>query len=268
LAQRLGENQRFAAAGAVLTTSTMALVAYSESSWAKFVPVVLAIPVLIALSQIRGKEIDFGRASGAEDAHAHRPQRARRQGALLKNSRLLIFAACVVLFHLANASMLTLVSGMVAHEGKRQAAPLVAALIIVPQVIVALLAPWVGQWAEKYGRKPLLLLGFAALPIRAVLFALTSDPLALTAIQVLDGITGAVVGVMTPLVIADVTRGTGRFNLAQGMFGTAMGVGASLSTTLSGLVVHHFGPTAGFVCIAGEGLAALATVAIFLPETK
>ena len=186
----------------------------------------------------------------------------------MNNSRLLIFAACVVLFHLANASMLPLVSGMLAHEGKRQAAPLVAALIIVPEVIVALLAPWVGQRAEKNGRKPLLLVGFAALPIRAMLFAVTSDPLALTAIQVLDGITGAVVGVTTPLVIADVTKGSGRFNLAQGMFGTAMGVGASLSTTLSGLIVYHFGPLAGFACLAGEGLIAFLILAIFLPETK
>ena len=66
----------------------------------------------------------------------------------------------------------------------------------------------VGERAEKHGRKPLLLVGFAALPIRAVLFALTNDPLALIAIQLLDGITGAVLGVMTALVIADVTKGT------------------------------------------------------------
>jgi MFS family permease len=164
--------------------------------------------------------------------------------------------------------MLPLVNGMLASEGKGQAAPLVAALIIVPQLIVALLAPWVGQQAETRGRKALLLVGFAVLPIRAVLFALTTNPLALTAIQVLDGITGAVIGVMTALVIADVTKGTGRFNLAQGMFGTLMGVGASLSPTLSGLVVHHFGYRTGFVSLAAEALVALVVLALFLPETK
>jgi MFS family permease len=157
---------------------------------------------------------------------------------------------------------------MLAHEGKHQAAPLIAALIVVPQLIVALFAPWVGQRAEQQGRKPLLLVGFAALPIRAMLFALTSNPLALMAIQVLDGITGAVLGVMTALVIADVTKGTGRFNLAQGLIGTMMGVGASLSPALSGLIVQHFGLTAGFVSLAAEGLAAFAALAIFLPETK
>jgi MFS family permease len=101
LAERLGQNQRFAAAGGVAVTLTMALVAYAESPWAMFVPVALAVPVLVALSQIRGEEIDFGRASGAEQASADRPQRATRDTALLRNRRLLIFAFCGVLFQLA-----------------------------------------------------------------------------------------------------------------------------------------------------------------------
>jgi MFS family permease len=268
LADQLGQNQRFAAAGGVAVTLTMAVVAYSESPWAMLVPVALAVPVLFALFQIPGDEIDFLRASGAEDANARRPRRASRHGALLGNRRLLIFAACMVLFQLANASMLPLVSGMLAREGQQEAAPLIAALIIVPQLTVALFAPWVGEWAEEYGRKPLLLVGFAALPIRAVLFALVDNPHTLIVIQLLDGVTASVLGVLTALVIADVTKGTGRFNLAQGVFGTMMGVGASLSPTLSGLIVHHFGYAAGFASLAGEGLLALAILAFFLPETK
>jgi len=191
LAERLGQNQRFAAAGGVAVTLTMAVVAYSDSPWAMFVPVGLAVPVLVALNRIRAGEIDFGRASGADQTRAARPKRAGRLAALLKNRPLLIFAACVVFFQLANASVLPLVNGMLASEEKRQAAPLVAALIIAPQIIVALLAPWVGRQAEKRGRKPLLLVGFGALPIRAALFAATDDPFALVAIQALDGITGA-----------------------------------------------------------------------------
>jgi len=233
-----------------------------------FVPVALAVPLLVALGQIRGEEIDFRRASGAEQGRSGRPQRATRDAALLRNRQLLIFAFCAVLFQLANASMLPLVSGVLASEGKRQAAPFIAALIIVPQLIVALLAPWVGRQAEKRGRKPLLLMGFAALPIRAMLFALFSDPYALIVIQILDGITAAVLGVMTALVIADVTKGTGRFNLAQGIFGTIMGVGASLSPTLTGLIVYRFGPSAGFVSLAAVGLVAFLVVAVLLPETK
>jgi MFS family permease len=268
LAERLGQNQRFAAVGGVAATLTMAVVAFSESPWAMLVPVALVVPVLVALSRIRADEIDFGRASGAQQAKTDGPERAGRLAVLFNNRPLLIFSACVVLFQLANASMLPLVNGMLASEGKREAAPAVAALIIVPQIIVALLAPWVGQQAEKHGRKPLLLVGFATLPVRAVLFALTDNPLALVVIQVLDGITGAVLGVITALVIADVTSGTGRFNLAQGMFGTLMGIGASFSPTLSGLIVYHFGYSTGFVSLAVEALIALVILAAFLPETR
>ena len=267
LADQLGQNQRFAAAGGVVVTLTMALVSYSESPWAMFVPVTLAVPVLIALSQIRSDEIDFRRASGAEHTQADASQRVSH-AALLKNRRLLIFAACTVLFQVANASMLPLVTGMLAREGQHKAAPLIAALIIVPQFAVVLLAPWVGKRAEESGRKPLLLVGFAALPIRALFFALTDNPQALIVIQILDGITASVMGVMTPLIIADVTQGTGRFNFAQGVFGTAMGIGASLSPTVSGMIVYKYGPSAGFVTLASEGLLALLIVALFLPETK
>jgi len=268
LAERLGRNQRFAAAGGIAATVAMAVIAYSGSRWTMFVPVALALPLLAALSRIRGDEIDFRRASGAGSAPRGDPQTRGRHLDLLRNRRLLIFAACAVLFQVANASMLPLVGGMLAAEAGRHAAPLLAALIIVPQLVVALFAPWVGRRAEQRGRKPLLLIGFAALPIRALLFALFSDPLALIVIQILDGITGAVLGVMTALVIADVMEGTGRFNLAQGFFGTLMGLGTSLSTTLSGLIVHHFGHAVGFASLAAEALVALLVLALFLPETK
>lgn len=266
LPERLGQNQRFAAAGGVVVTLTIS--AYSASSpWARFAAVALAVPALVALKHIRPQEIDFGRASGAQSAGADRLQRASR-AALLRNGRLLTFAGSVALFQLASAPLMALVGGMLAHEGRPEGAPLLAALIIVPQLLSGLLAPWVGHWAEKHGRKPLLLVGFAAMPIRALLFALISNPLSLIAIQLLDAVTAAVLGVMTAVVIADVTQGTGRFNLAQGMFGTVTGVGASLSPALTGLIVHHFGPSIGFVSLAGEGLLALLVLAVFLPETK
>ena len=130
------------------------------------------------------------------------------------------------------------------------------------------MAPWAGRRAQSWGRRPLLLTGFAALPIRALCFALISDPLLLVGVQVLDGISATVLGVLTALVIADITSGTGRFNLAQGIVGTASGIGASLSTTLSGLVAQRLGSGAGFSCIAATALLATIVVLIFMPETR
>ena len=82
-------------------------------------------------------------------------------------------------------------------------------LIVVPQVVVAILAPWVGFHSEKRGRRPLLLIGFALEPVRGLLLATTAAYPALVLAQVLSGVTGAVIGVLTVIVVADLTAGTG-----------------------------------------------------------
>jgi MFS family permease len=182
------------------------------------------------------------------------------------NYRLLIFASCIVLFQLANASLLPLASE---ELGRDHGSSLVlSALIFVPQIMVAILARRVGRGAGSWGRRPLLLIGLGALPIRAAFFALVNDPAMLVAIQVLDGISGAVIGVLTPLVIADITKGTGRFNLAQGIVGTFSGIGAALSTTIWGYVAQTFGSAAGFYGIMAVALAAVAVCWAFMPETR
>src|SRR5262249_59426206 len=110
------------------------------------------------------------------------------------------------------------------RASRRWATTLVSGRIVVPQILVALFSPTVGRLAQRVGRRPILLIGFAALPIRALLFLVVADPRLLVAVQVLDGVCAAVFGVLVPLTIADVTRGTGRFNLAQGIVGSASGV--------------------------------------------
>ena len=141
-------------------------------------------------------------------------------------------------------------------------------MIMVPQVIVAIMAPWAGRQANIWGRRPLLLVGFAALPICALLFARTTNPMVLIAAQVLDGISGTMLGVLTALIVADLTMGTGRFNLAQGFVGTVSGVGASLSTTISGLVTASLGRAAGFLGLAAVALAAVLVLWLLMPETN
>jgi MFS family permease len=143
-----------------------------------------------------------------------------------------------------------------------------AALVVVPQIFVVALAPWTGRYAERRGRRPLLVIGFAALPIRTLLFSLTDDPLLRIGAQLLDGISGMALGVLTPLVIADLTMGTGRYNLAQGLVGVISGLGAALSTTVAGFIASAFGPTAAFIEILGVAVAAAAGLWLFMPETK
>ena len=166
---------------------------------------------------------------------------------LLRQRPLLIFAGGVLLFHLANAAMLPLMAGVVTTRSSQWAPVLIAACIIVPQAIVALTSPSVGRKAQAWGRRPLLLLAFGALAIRGLLFAVVSDPYLLVAVQVFDGITAAVLSVMVPLIVADVAFGSGHFNLAQGIVGTATGIGASLSTVLAGYVSDTFGSSIAFI---------------------
>jgi MFS family permease len=268
LAERLGRNQRFASMGGVFAAGLMGFIAYFLSYRAIFiVAAALVLPLLFALGRIQPSDIHFGRASCIPDHEGPgAPPRARLRS-LWKTPGLLIFAGCVFLFQTANASMLPLAGETFAYSNAANSSLIVSALIMVPQIIVAIMAPWTGRRANMWGRRPLLLVGFAALPIRALVFACTTDPAILIAAQILDGVSGTMLGVLTALTVADLTSGSGRFNLAQGFVGTISGIGASLSTTLSGVVAGSLGRAAGFLGIAAVALAALLLLWLLMPET-
>jgi len=269
LADRLGRNQRFASTGVVTTTGLMGAIGYFLSYQAIFLAsAALALPMLVALARIRSTDIHFGRACGQPDHDAPTPPARAWRLSLWKNHNLLTFAGCLFLFQLGNASMLPLAGEELAYRNGTDSSLTISALIIVPQIIVALTAPWAGRQAQSWGRRPLLLIGFSALTIRALLFAVTTNPLLLIGIQLLDGISGSVLGVLTALIIADLTKGTGRFNLAQGFVGTIAGIGASLSTTLFSLIVGNFGGAIGFLSIAAVALSTVFIVWLWMPETK
>jgi MFS family permease len=173
-----------------------------------------------------------------------------------------------VLFQLADASVMPLVSGRLGHERNEQSELITASLVAIPEVVTVLIARWIARQADEWGRKPLLITGFCALPVHAALFALAPDAWYLLGVQVLGGLTAATLGIMMPLVIADITRGTGRYNLAQGAVGTASAIGASVSTAVSGYVVQLFGYSLGFIGLAAVSAIALIFLCWFLPETK
>jgi len=268
LAERLGRKHRFASIGGLSAAAIMGAIGYLLPTRDIFlVAAALAIPLLWTLLRINGADIHFGRSCGAPDHHETKPDRVSR-GYLFKDVRFLIFMTCLLLFQLANASVLPQVSELLAHSEGRSSSLAVSALIVVPQLVVALLAPWAGRTAETWGRRPLLLLGLAAVPIRSGLFAFTTDPTLLLITQTLDGFSGATLGVLTALIVADLTKGTGRFNLAQGLVGTFSGVGASLSTVITGIVTQRFGYMAGLLSVTAVGLMAVVIVLVFMPETK
>jgi MFS family permease len=269
LGERLGRNQRFASAGVLASTALMGPIGYFLSYQAIFLAsAALAIPLVVALTRISPTDVHFGRSCGQPDHHVPTPPERARRLSLSKNHDLLIFAGCIFLFQFANASMLPLASEQLTYRNGTDASLIVSALIIVPQIVVALTAPWAGRAAQSLGRRPLLLIGLGALTVRALLFAATINPLSLVCFQLLDGVSGSTLGVLTALIIADLTTGTGRFNLAQGFVGTLAGIGAALSTTFFSFVGGHFGGAIAFVAIASVGLSAVSIAWTWMPETS
>lgn len=262
---RLGRNARFASLGTGVAAAGMGACGYFFSTRAVFfVTAALLIPTLIALSNIRAAEIDPVRAHSGVAPHDDFAPGLRR---LLTHRPLIAFAGATALFQFANAAMLPLMGSVMTMRSANWAEILIAACIIVPQLVVALCSPWVGRQAERWGRRPLLLLGFAALPLRCVLFADTPDPYLIVLVQVLDGISAAVLGVLVPLIAADLARNTGRYNLTQGIIGTAVGIGAALSTTFAGYVTDRYGSHTAFLGLGAAASCALLFTLVAMPET-
>jgi MFS family permease len=168
---------------------------------------------------------------------------------------------------LANAAMLPQLGEMLSKGNPKAAAPFLSACIIVTQLVIAVTAVWIGKRAAAKGRKPLLLLGFAVLPLRGVLYTLTHAAAALIAIQILDGVANAIFGIVSILVVKDRTQGTGRFNIAAGSLATMVGIGAAASTTIGGVLIQHLGYRASFLGLAGIAFIALALLWSAVPET-
>jgi hypothetical protein len=168
-----------------------------------FTSALLVVPALVALKHVRSTDIHFGRSVGAPDHHeATAPPRSRRL-TVFKDRLLLVFASILLLFQLANASILPLIGEALAQAAGGKSSLVLSTLIVMPQILVAVVAPWIGRQAKSWGRRPLLLLGTGALPARAFLFAVIGSPVALIVGQVLDGVTAAVHGGVQPLVVAD-----------------------------------------------------------------
>ena len=271
LGDRLGRNARFASIGSAVAAALMgAFGEYSSARSVFWLTAALTVPALLALSMIEHTGRAAARAAGSATLPAQpaAPPRRGSMSELLRDRRVLVFAACIALFHLSNAAMLNLAAGEVTTHMSDNVQLVIAACIIVPQMVVAALSPWVGRSAERWGRRPLLLFGFAALPVRALLFAGVSSPYLLVPVQLFDGISAAVFGVMLPLIAADVAGDKGHYNLCIGLFGLTAGIGATLSTLLAGFIADHFGNTISFFGLAAAGALAVLLVWLALPETR
>jgi MFS family permease len=265
--RQFSRNQGFNSAGNVASALLIGFVGYRFGYRAVFLTAAaFSIPSLISLFRIRAGEIDYARARGGRVDHQQVSSAGIRK--LLQNRVLLFFLASVFLFHLSNAAMLPQLGELLSKGNAKTAAPFMSASIIVTQLVIASAAAQVGKKSHQIGRRPLLLLGFGVLPIRGLLYTLTKIPALLIAIQFLDGVANCVFVVVAVLVIADLTQGTGHFNLATGVMATVQGIGAALSNTLGGVLVQKWGFNASFAGLAILGAIAAVLLWRKVPETK
>jgi len=268
LARRLGRNSAFDHAGNIFIAIVAGAVGYAFSQRAVF----------LMGSRVRGLDVG-GRARHSGRRNQSRPgERSGLDGEahgsvagyriLFETRALMIFALCAFFFHFANAPLLPLVGQKLALQFPKEATAMMSFCIVAAQGVMLPLALLVGHRADSFGRKPIFLAAFAVLPIRAAMYTLSDNALWLIAVQLLDGVGAGIYGALTPLVIADVMRGTGRYNLAQGAVATTQGIGASISALAAGEVTDHFGYTVSFLTLGAAATVAFLVFALFMPETR
>ena len=268
LAERLGRNARFASAGNGAAAVIMGATGHFVSAQAVFfVTAGFTLPALAALFRIRDSEVNAASAhGGVKDEQTAGIVPGLRL--LLKSRAMWVFIGGIVMFQMANAPMLPLVATELTKTSASWAVSLIGACIVLPQIIVALFAPWVGRLAQRIGRRPLLVVALAVLPVRGTVLAFFDGILPVLAIQTLDGISAAVLGVLIPLVVADISYGTGHFNLAQGVIGMSIGLAAAISTPAAGYVADTFGSHAAFLTLGATGGLGALLLLLFMPETR
>ncbi|MDE2516798.1 MAG: MFS transporter [Rhodospirillales bacterium] len=267
LARRLARNSAFDHAGNIAIALLAGAVGYGFTQRAVFflAPVFVAL-ALGVLGSIPAAAIDHARARGAV-VPPPEGGAALSFRDLLGDRPLMILAACVALFHFANAPLLVLVGQKLAIAHPDYASAAMAACIIGAQAVMLPIALAVAPAAERFGHKPVFLVGFVVLLVRALLYPLSDASAWLLGVQLLDGVGAGIYGALMPLLLADLMRGTGRYNLAQGLIATAQGVGASLSGIAVGVVVDRFGYSAGFLALGGVAGLALMVFVLAMPET-
>ena len=227
-----------------------------------------AVASVAAAAAVPARAIDHEVARGLLPGDAGQEARPSAWSVLLGSRPLMVFAACGALFHLANASMLGLVSQKLALQNAGQGIALTAASAIAAQSVMVPVAALAGARADVWGRKPLFLAAFVALALRGVLFTLSDNTPWLIAVQLLDGVGAGLIGALFPVIVSDLTRGSGHFAAAQGVVGTVHAIGGVISMALAGQLVVWAGYDATFLTLATIGALGAVLFWLAMPETR
>lgn len=267
-AKRIGRNEAFNHAGNAASAAIAGGTAYFFGPIVVFwLMAVLAALSIGAMLMVPSREIDDDLARGLVEETQGTHDKPSGIAALLQNKYLMLFAILAAIFHLANAAMLTSV-GQLLLSGEKNATSLIAVCIVAAQLVMVPIAMLVGAKADAWGRKPMFLAAFGVLAIRGVLYTFSDNPFYLVGVQLLDGVGAGIYGALFPVIVADLTKGTGRFNVSQGAVATSQGVGASLSASLAGVIIVSSGYSVAFLSLAVIAGLGFALYLLVMPETR
>ena len=271
-AARIGRNESFNHAGNAAAAAIAGAAAYLFGPHVVFYLLAfMAMASLASVLAIPEAAIDHNVARGLHAA-AEKTDAAQEHpsglSVLLTCRPLLIFAICVTLFHLSNAAMLPLVGQKLALQDKHLGTSLMSACITAAQIVMVPMAMLVGAKADQWGHKRFFLAALLILPVRGALYTFSDNKAWLVGVQLLDGIGAGIFGAIFPVIVADLMRNTGRFNVAQGAIITAQSIGAAISTTLAGLIVVKAGYSAAFLTLGAVAAIGFVVCWFALPETR
>ncbi|MBR1128321.1 MFS transporter [Bradyrhizobium iriomotense] len=268
--RRIGRNETFNHAGNAIAAGLAGLSAYWFGPTVVFYLLgAMAIASLVSILSIPERAIDHDLARGLHDSDTDAQRETPSGLAVLLTCRpLLVFAICTALFHLSNAAMLPLVGQKLALQDKNMGTSLMSACIVAAQLVMVPFAMLVGARADRWGHKRFFLAALLILPVRGALYTLSDNPFWLVGVQLLDGVGAGIFGAIFPVIVADLMRNTGRFNVAQGAVITAQGIGAALSTALAGFVVVGAGYSAAFITLGLVAAIGAVICLLALPETR
>ena len=270
-AKRIGRNEAYNHAGNATAATLAGVSAYFFGPIVVFwLMAAMAAASVFATLALPEQAIDHQVARGLADDHddsAQDPDKPSGFQVLITNRPLLVFATATVLFHFANAAMLPLVGQKLALVNEKLGTTLMSVCIVAAQLVMVPVAMLVGAKADVWGRKPIFAVALAVLALRGILYPFSDNPYWLVGVQLLDGVGAGIFGALFPLVVADLTRGTGHFNVSQGAIATAAGLGGALSTSVAGLIVVGAGYSAAFLFLAAISAIGLVMFVVLMPET-
>ena len=266
LARQTGSNESYNHAGNVVAAILAGLLGkYLGVEWIFYLVAMMSLLSIVMTLKIRPEDIDDHAARGCED---DLPQEKINFWKVITQKNIFLFTLTMMIFHFANAAMLPMAGQLLSLSSPDNASLYLSSCIVIAQVVMIPVAWASGNLATTWGRKPLFMTALLTLALRGLLYTFSSNALYIIIVQALDGIGAGIFGVVSVLVIADLTRGTGHFNLVLGAVGTAVGIGASLSNMSAGYIIQHHGFNFAFTTLSILALIGAGLYYFLIPETN